>query len=100
MLSGTHQGLPGGDKIGKGPLGVAQDAIVSATATAGYNVVTGAGTQTLELGINASGKVATAIGGLSEITASAVAGTVALAKLGLDAATSFMVEFSSANDKG
>jgi hypothetical protein len=86
-LSGTHQGLPGGGNIGKGPLGVAQDAIVGAAATAGYNAVVGAGTQTLELGVNASGKVATAIGGLSETAAGAVAGTVALAKVGLDAAT-------------
>jgi len=41
----------------------------------------------LELGVNASGKVATAIGGLSETAAGAVAGTVTLAKVGLDAAT-------------
>ena len=87
VLSGTHQGLPGGGNIGKGPLGVAQDAIVAGVATAGYNGVVGAGTETLELGIDASGKVATAVGGLSETAAGAVAGTVALAKVGLDAAT-------------
>jgi len=81
VLAGTHQGLPGGGNIGKGPIGVAQDAIVGAAATAGYNAVVGAGTQTLELGVNASGKVATAIGGLSETAAGTVAGVVAGVKV-------------------
>lgn len=81
VLSGTHQGLPARTPIGQGPLGVAQDAIVGAVATAGYNAVVGAGSQTLELGINASGKVATGILGLSETTAAAVAGVIGAAKL-------------------
>ena len=81
ILSGTHQGLPGGGNVGKGPLGVAQDAVVGAAATAGYNAVVGAGTQTLELGVNASGKVATAIGGLSETAAGTVAGVIGAVKL-------------------
>jgi RHS repeat-associated protein len=34
-LSGTHQGLPGGGNIGKGPLGVAQDAIIGGAAAVG-----------------------------------------------------------------
>lgn len=80
-MSGTRQGLPGGGNVAKGPLGVAQDAIVGAAATAGYNTVVGAGTQTLELGVNASGKVATAIGGLSETAAGTVAGVVGAVKL-------------------
>jgi RHS repeat-associated protein len=81
MLSGTHQGLPGGGNIGKGPLGVAQDAAIAGAATAGYNAVVGAGTQTLELGVNASGKVATAISGLSETAAGTVAGVIGAVKL-------------------
>jgi len=87
MLSGTHQGLPGGGNIGKGPLGVAQEVAVAGAATAGYNAVVGAGTQTLELGINSSGNVATAVTGLGEATASGVASTVAGVKFGYDALT-------------
>jgi hypothetical protein len=83
MLSGTHQGLPGGGNIGKGPLGVAQDAIAGPVAAAAYNTAVGAGTQTLELGISGS-RVATSIAGVSAETA---AGAVALAKLGLDFGT-------------
>ena len=82
-LSGTHQGLPGGGNIGKGPLGVAQDAVIGPVAAATYNTVIGAGTQTLELGISGS-RVATSIAG---VTAETAAATVALAKLGLDFAT-------------
>jgi RHS repeat-associated protein len=79
-LSGTHQGLPSVGNIGKGPLGVAQDAIAGPVAAAAYNTVVGAGTQTVELGISGS-QVATNIAG---VTAETAAGAVALAKLGLD----------------
>ena len=80
MLSGTHQGLPGGGNVGKGPIGVAQDALVGPAAAAAYNGVVGAGTETLELGIGAS-RVATTIVGVSVESAAAV---VTFAKLGAD----------------
>lgn len=84
MLSGTHQGLPGGGNIGKGPLGVATDAVAGPLAAAAYNTAVGAGTQTLELGIGASGRVATSIAG---VTAETAATAVAAAKLVLDFST-------------
>ena len=80
MLSGTHQGLPGGGNIGRGPLGVAQDAIVGPVAAAAYNTVAGAGTQTLELGLGAS-RVATSIAG---VTAESAAAAVGIAKVAGD----------------
>jgi hypothetical protein len=78
----TPGGSDFGACLGKGPLGVAQDAIAGPVAAAAYNTVVGAGTQTLELGISA-GRVATTVAGVSAETA---ASFVAIAKVAGDAA--------------
>ena len=86
MLSGTHQGLPGGGNIGKGPLGVAQEALVGGAAAGAYNGIVGAGTQTLELGVSAS----SVAGSVAGVSAKVAGGAVAALKT-VDDATVFLI---------
>jgi RHS repeat-associated protein len=86
-LSGGGQGLPGGGAGFKGAAGQASDAIVGDLVSAGYNAVTGVGPQTLELGITASGRVASITAPLAESTVSEVVGYANLAKTAWDAGT-------------
>ncbi len=83
LLSGTHQGLPGGGNVGQGPLGVAQGALVGPVAATAYNAVVGAGSQTLELGISSSQVAANVAGVTAETAASVVAGVKLAADLAI-----------------
>ena len=63
------------------------DAVVGAVVAGTYNAVAGVGQETLELGITATGTVATPIAQLGAQTLEDVVGGVGLAKLGFDAST-------------
>ncbi|HXN21295.1 MAG TPA: hypothetical protein VOA41_00970 [Candidatus Dormibacteraeota bacterium] len=58
---GTAQGIPipGAGPGVRGMVGPVRNAAVGAAVSAGYNAIAGVGQETLELGISASGKVAT-----------------------------------------
>ncbi len=85
-LKGVVQGVPapGAPLPITGPVVPVRNAVVGPVAAAAYNSVIGAVSQTLELGISASGSVATTVAGVSAQTA---ATTVAFAKFGLDGLT-------------
>jgi RHS repeat-associated protein len=85
-LKGVVQGIPapGASRPITGPITPLRNAAVGPVAAAAYNSVIGAGSQTLELGITASGNVATTVAGVSAQTA---ATAVAVGKFVLDAAT-------------
>jgi RHS repeat-associated protein len=87
ILGGAGQGLPGGGPGFKGAAGQASDAIVGGAVSAGYNAITGVGGQTLELGITASGTVASVATPLAATTVGTIVGYANLAKLALDAGT-------------
>ncbi len=83
-LKGAGQGIPGLRGPANPIVGPIRDAAVGPVAAAAYNSVIGAGSQTLELGISASGSVATTVAGVSAQTA---ATAVAFAKFGFDGTT-------------
>ena len=87
VLSGGGQGLPGGGPGFKGVAGQASDAIVGGAVAGSYNAMAGVGGETIELGITATGTVATPIAQLSAQTLEDVVGGIGLAKLGFDAST-------------
>ena len=54
---------------------------------AGYNAITGVGQQTLELGITASGRIATVAAPLAQSTVGAIVSDINIAKAVFDAGT-------------
>ena len=85
-LKGAGQGLPipnAGPGV-RGLVGPARNAAVGTAVSAGYNVIAGVGQETLELGISASGNVATAVAPLASTTLQAVASGVAIGKFAFD----------------
>jgi hypothetical protein len=83
-LKGAGQGLPGIQDPANPIVGPIRNAVVGPAAAGAINSVIGAGSETLELGISASGSVATTVGGVSVQTA---ASAVAWAKFGWDGLT-------------
>jgi hypothetical protein len=79
--------LPGGGPGFKGVAGQLNDAVVGGVVAGTYNAVAGVGQETIELGITATGTVATPIAQLGAQTLEDVVGGVGLAKLGFDAST-------------
>jgi len=87
-LKGVGQGipnLPGGIPV-TGPVAPVRNAALGAAITAGYNAVTGAGQETLQLGISAS-NVASSAEPLLQTTVQSIVGYAALAKFGIDVST-------------
>jgi len=86
LLGGAGQGVPvAGEHPGiSGAAGIAQDAFAKAGINAAYNAVRGVGAEPIELGITASGKVASIAVPLSEATVSTVTSGVNLAKFSYD----------------
>jgi hypothetical protein len=68
---------------------MASDAALTAVVSGLYNGISGVGQETLELGITASGKVASIAAPLAESTVASIVGYANLAKLGWDGATFF-----------
>ena len=89
IVKGAGQGIPipGAGPGVRGALGQARSAAVQAAVSAGYNAIAGVGAQPLELGITASGKVATAVTPLAQGTLGTIANTVAVGKFVFDIAT-------------
>jgi RHS repeat-associated protein len=87
ILGGGGQGLPGGGAGFKGVAGQASDAIVGGAISTGYNAITGVGQGTLELGISASGNVASIAASLAQTTVGAVVSDLNVAKAALDFGT-------------
>ena len=87
LLTGARQGIPGGGPGGQGVAGQAHNAFLTAGVSTVYNTITGVGAEPIELGITASGKVASVAVPLSEASVGAISSVVTGAKFGLDVAT-------------
>jgi len=90
LLGGSGQGLipATGEHPGLGgAAGIAQDAIVKGAIGAGYNLVRGVGTEPIELGLGAAGKIATPVIQLSSETLGTIAAGVGVVKFVYDAST-------------
>jgi hypothetical protein len=80
VLKGGTQGIPGLS----GAVGQARGAASQFAVGAGYNAIAGVGQETLELGITASGQIATSAAQLSAETLGNVAFGVGVAKFAFD----------------
>jgi RHS repeat-associated protein len=88
-LKGAAQGIPvpPGNPGLSGATGQLRSIGVQAAVGAGYNAITGAGAEPIELGLGAAGTVATPVAQLGSETLSNVAFGVGVAKFGFDAST-------------
>jgi RHS repeat-associated protein len=88
-LKGAAQGIPvpPGNPGLSGAVGQVRGLAVQSAVAGSYNAIAGVGQETIELGITASGTVATPVAQLGAETLSNVAFGVGVAKFGLDAST-------------
>jgi hypothetical protein len=89
LSKGGAQGIPvpPGNPGWSGAAGQLRGAAVQGTVAATYNAIAGVGQETIELGITASGTIATPAAQLASTTASTIAYGVGLAKFAWDAGT-------------
>lgn len=89
LLKGGGQGIPGprGVPGWSGASGQIRGLGIQSAVSVGYNAIAGVGAEPIELGITASGNIATSVAELSTATLSNVAYGVGIAKFVWDAGT-------------